>query len=235
MRARILGVCAVAFVAAMAIAPLKAAAQTSDAIKDTVGAWEISNADRDKTCMVTFKADTTPGGYKLEFDKAACAAAFPPLNDVVAWNLVRDDTVRLIDGKGKTVFEFNEVESGMYESLRPGQPLIFMQNAAAAAATAITHSTDELAGDWKVVRSSGATICRMTLSTTIAGKEDFALKLQPGCDATITRFAPSSWQIDHGELVLKSSKGQTWRFEETDPSTWQRIPEGPDPLLLMRP
>ena len=215
-------------------APIEVAAQPSDAVKNAVGSWEISNADRDRTCIVVFKADPTPGGYKLDFDKTACTVAFPPLNDVAAWNLVADDSVRLLDAKGKTVFEFNEVENGMYESLRPGQPLTFLQNAAAAAATTAVHSTDELAGDWRFVRGTGATICTVTLTKTAAGKDDFALKLNPGCDATVTRFAPSSWQIDHGELVLKSAKGQTWRFEESDASTWQRIPEGPDPLLLMR-
>jgi len=220
--------------AVFAAAPGEVAGQNRDAINDTVGTWEISNADRDRTCIVVFKADAAPGGYKLEFDKTACAVAFPPLKDVVAWNLLPDDSVRLIDGKGKTVFEFNEVESGMYESLRPGQPLTFLQNAAAAAATAVVRSTDELAGDWKFVRGSGATICTITLSKTAAGKEDFALTVNPGCDAMVTRFAPSSWQIDHGELVLKSAKGQTWRFEESDASTWQRVLEGPDPLLLMR-
>jgi len=220
--------------AIVAAAPGRLGAQSPDAIKDTVGSWEISNADRDRTCIVQFKADAAPGGYKLEFDKTACTVAFPALKDVVAWNLTPDDSVRLVDAKGRTVYEFNEVESGMYESLRPGQPLTFLQNAAAAAATMPTHNADELAGDWKFVRGSGATVCIITLSKAAAGKDDFALKINPGCDAAITRFAPSSWQIDHGELVLKSAKGQAWRFEENDDNTWQRIPEGPDPLLLMR-
>lgn len=220
--------------AVFAAAPSELTAQTPDAVKDTVGSWEISNADRDRTCIVLFKADAAPGGYKLEFDRAACTAAFPTLKDVVAWNLMPDDSVRLVDAKGKTVYEFNEVESGMYESLRPGQPLTFLQNAAAAAATMPVHTSDELSGDWKIVRGSGATVCTITLSKDAAGKDDFALRVNPGCDAAVTRFAPSSWQIDHGELVLKSARGQTWRFEESDSNTWQRVPEGADPLLLMR-
>ena len=40
--------------------------------------------------------------------------------------------------------------------------------------------------------------------------------------------------MDNGELVLSSARGQTWRFEENDLNTWQRVPETPDPVLLVR-
>src|SRR2546426_632799 len=53
---------------------------SSEAVKSIVGPWEISNADRDKLCAVTFRADTALPGFKLEFDKA-CIAAFPMIRD----------------------------------------------------------------------------------------------------------------------------------------------------------
>ena len=34
-----------------------------------LGTWEFSNADRDKTCTVTFKDDARAVGYRVEFDK----------------------------------------------------------------------------------------------------------------------------------------------------------------------
>jgi hypothetical protein len=40
--------------------------------------------------------------------------------------------------------------------------------------------------------------------------------------------------MDNGELVLQSARGQTWRFEENDTNTWQRLPESADPILLVR-
>ena len=43
----------------------------SDAAKAMVGAWEISNAARDKTCPLAFKLDAGAGGFKLELDPAA--------------------------------------------------------------------------------------------------------------------------------------------------------------------
>ena len=39
--------------------------------------------------------------------------------------------------------------------------------------------------------------------------------------------------MDRGQLVLQG-KGQIWRFEETDPNTWDRIPRGRQPLTLVR-
>jgi hypothetical protein len=38
----------------------------SETAKGMVGAWEISNAARDKTCPLTFSLDPGAGGYKLE-------------------------------------------------------------------------------------------------------------------------------------------------------------------------
>jgi hypothetical protein len=40
--------------------------------------------------------------------------------------------------------------------------------------------------------------------------------------------------MQEGELVLLSSRGQSWQFEETEPDTWQRVPETADPILLVR-
>lgn len=208
-----------------------ATAQPSDAVKDLAGAWEMSNADRDATCTLTLRADPTPGGFKLDFDKTACGAGFPPMKDVTAWSLA-NDAIRLTDARGRLAFEFTEVEDGMYESLRAGQPLTFLQSAAVAQAA--VRTVEQTSGDWNVVRSAGTPICTLTLSATAAGGGDLTLQVKPGCDAAVTRFGPATWQMDHGELVLKSARGQVWRFEDAN-GAWQRVPAEADPLLLMRP
>ena len=51
------------------------APEPSDTAKEMVGAWEISNAARDKTCPLTFKLDPGAGGFKLELDEA-CGTTF---------------------------------------------------------------------------------------------------------------------------------------------------------------
>ncbi len=55
-----------------------------DAGTPMVGAWELSNADRDKTCTINFKLDAAGAGRALEFQKG-CAEAFPETRDIVAW------------------------------------------------------------------------------------------------------------------------------------------------------
>ena len=39
--------------------------------------------------------------------------------------------------------------------------------------------------------------------------------------------------MEHGELVISSAKG-SWRFEEAGEIAWRRVPEGNDPLWLVR-
>ena len=114
-----------------ALIPTVASAQ-SDAAKALVGAWEISNADHDKTCSITLGIENAAGGLKLDFNRTGCGADFPPLKEAGAWNLIGDNVIQVLNPKGKVLYEFTEVEGGIYESLRPGQPLTFLQNAAAA-------------------------------------------------------------------------------------------------------
>jgi len=111
-----------------------------------------------------------------------------------------------------------------------------MQNAGAAAATT-NVSLEQMAGDWSVVRGSGKgkTVCVITLTNVSAGEDAFALNLKPGCQKLVTGFGPAAWYMDRGELVLKSYKaGRFWRFEANNPTTWQRVPEGSEPVNLIR-
>src|SRR5262249_58929934 len=55
----------------LALSAVSVAAQApSDAAKEIVGAWEISNAARDKTCPVTFKLEPATGGFKHRPDES---------------------------------------------------------------------------------------------------------------------------------------------------------------------
>ena len=219
-----------ALLAGMALMPKPAAAQVNDTIKGLAGSWEISTADRDQTCMLTLKAETGPGGFIIK-RQGACGAKFLQLKDVAAWN-ASNDAIRLNDARGRLIYDFTEVEDGMYKSLKAGQPLTFLQSAAVVQAA--VRTMEQTTGDWNIVRGAGTPICSLTLSTKNAGPGDFALTVKPGCDAAIIRFGPTVWQLDRGELVLKSARGQIWRFEDAS-GAWQRIPAEADPMILVRP
>jgi hypothetical protein len=221
---------------ALAIAGLAASAHAQAPLSEEAkalanGSWEFSNADRDKRCTIVFKTAPAAVGMRLEFDKA-CAEAFPFIREIAGWTIAENDFLRLLDAKGKSMLEFSEVETGMYEAPRPGEGILFIQTAAAVGPP--PKEADQMVGDWTVVRGAGKPICTLTLADTAAGS-DLALKLKPGCDAFVTRFAPTTWQMDRGELVLKNARSQAWRFEESDAATWSRVPETADPVLLVRP
>ena len=206
----------------------------SDPVAAVVGAWELSNADHDKTCRLNFRADATAGGYKIDVDKN-CPTVFPSTKDITTWAVDNYGSLRLLNAQGEPVIELTEVEGGMYDGFTPEEGRFILQAAAAAAAAAV-RSADDMIGDWSIARSTGKPICTLTLANTAAaaGSDNLALKLKPGCDVLITRFGPTSWHMDNGELVLQSARGQTWRFEENDTNTWQRLPESADPILLVR-
>jgi len=204
-------------------------APLSDAASAMIGAWEFSNADHDKICHFVFRADAVAGGYKLDIDKN-CPNLFPTTKDIVAWAVDNYGGLRLLDAGGNAAIELTEAETGIYDGFEPGQGRYVLQSAAAAP----VRSAEDVAGDWAVARGTGKPICMLTLANNPAGADGLTLKVKPGCDALVTRFGPTSWRIDQGDLVLVSARGQTWRFEENDVNTWQRVPESSDPLLLVR-
>jgi hypothetical protein len=201
----------------------------SDAASAMIGAWEFSNADHDKICRFTFRADAMADGYKLDIDKN-CANLFPLTKDIAAWAVDAYGTLRLIDGRGHTVIELTEAETGIFDGFQPGEGRYVLQSAAAAP----VRSAEDMVGDWAIARGTGKPICTLTLANNAAGADGLALTLKPGCDPLVTRFGPTAWRFDQGELVLLSGRGQVWRFEENDANTWLRVPESPDPVLLVR-
>lgn len=220
----------------LAVAISGAHAQSAtESVRELAGNWEISNADRDRVCTVTLKADAARSGYRLEVDPA-CAAAIPGLAEVDHWT-AGNDTVRFNDARGKPVFDFAEVESGMYEAERAGEGLYFLQNVAAAGPA--FSKPEQIAGEWAILRGPSRVLCGLTLTTNPApGGEDGALELQlkPGCDESVLRFGPASWRMDQGELVLSSSAGQSWRFalEERQATAWWRVPNRAGGMSMVR-
>jgi hypothetical protein len=201
----------------------------TDAANAMIGTWEFSNADHDKICHFMFRADAMADGYKLEIDKN-CANLFPLTKDIAAWAIDAYGALRLMDGRGHTVIELTEAETGIFDGFQPGEGRYVLQSAAAAP----VRSAEDMVGDWAIARGTGKPICTLTLANNAAGADSLALELKPGCGPLVTRFGPTSWRMDQGDLVLRSGRGQVWRFEENDANTWLRVPESPDPVLLVR-
>ena len=115
----------------------------SDPVAAVVGAWELSNADHDKTCRLNFRADAAAGGYKIDVDKN-CPSVFPSTKDITAWTVDNYGSLRLLNAQGEAVIELTEVESGMYDGFTPEEGRYVLQSAAAAP----VRSADDMIGDW---------------------------------------------------------------------------------------
>lgn len=219
----------------LALLALGVSARAQDAStlkKDMIGQWELATTERSKTCVVTLKPDATPQGLKLELEPS-CAAALPFTKDITAWNIKGlGDIVRLQDAAGQPVIDFTEVESGIFEGLRTGEGVYILQNLAAA--RSLAKSMDQMIGDWSMVRGNGQAVCGLTLTNTEATGDNFQVFLKPKCDPAVAAFAPTQWRLDHGQMLLLSANGQTWQFEADDNAQWRRVPDSPDPLIMIR-
>jgi hypothetical protein len=195
-----------------------------------VGSWEFSNADREKTCTIIFRDTPAKVGKRVEFDPN-CPKVFAFIPEIAGWRFNDNDFLRLLDAQGNSLLDFSEVESGIFEAPKPGEGILFIQNPSGLGAPPKTAA--QIKGEWNLVRRTGQRICSLTLSDTAAG-EEFVVRVQPGCDSAVTRFGLATWQMDRGEIVLRSASGQSWRFEEAEDARWQRIPQSATPLLMVR-
>ena len=195
-----------------------------------IGTWEFSNADREKSCAVTFRNDSNRIGKRVEFDPA-CAGHFSFVKDVAAWQLNDGDFLKLLDAQGNPILEFSEVESGIFEAPKAGEGILFIQNASALGPKPKT--AEEVTGEWSVIRRTGRAICALSLTNTQQG-EEFTVRVAAGCDPVMVRFGPVTWQMDRGEIVLRAANGRTMRFEESEDSKWQLVPQTANPLLMVR-
>ncbi len=149
------------------------------------------------------------------------------------WTL-SEQTLKLIDARGRTVFEFSEVEIGMFEGERKDEGLYFLQTAASAAVFTPKRSVDEIAGEWSMMKADKP-VCSLNLTKTATkGFDEYRLQVRQPCDPAMSRLNPNVWRLDKGELVLVSPNGQAWRFEEREPQKWWRVPEGADQIVLQR-
>src|SRR5215469_14657731 len=204
-------------------------AKAEDAATAMIGTWEFSNADHNKVCRFSFRGETASGGRRLDVDKN-CPTLFPSTKDILGWALDNYGNLRLLDKQGDAVIELTEVESGMYDGFSPGEGRYILQTTAAAP----VHSAEDMAGDWAIARGSGKPICTLTLANNPTTGGALSLRLKAGCDPLVTRFNPTAWRMQEGALMLLSARGQSWQFEETEPDTWQRVPESADPIQLVR-
>jgi hypothetical protein len=208
------------------------APQAEDTSKGMNGVWELSNSDRDRVCNLTFKPEPARNGARLDFDPA-CGEAIPPLKEVEGWTLA-NQTLKLIDARGRAIFELTEVEVGMFEGERKEEGLYFLQTAASAAVFTPKRSVDDIAGEWSMVKADKP-VCSLNFTRTATkGFDEYRLSIRQPCDPTMTRLNPNVWRLDKGELVLASPNGQSWRFEEREPKKWWRVPEGSDPVVLQK-
>ena len=129
---RIAGLIAAVLIASPALAQRTPAPVQSESEQDMVGAWELSNAERNRTCTATFKNTRAAVGWRVEFDKN-CATVFPLIATAAGWTFPEGDLLRLLDADGRTLTEFSEVEDGIYEAPTPGIGVLFLQNHEAAA------------------------------------------------------------------------------------------------------
>jgi hypothetical protein len=211
--------------------PFASAQDARSLATDMIGQWELATAERSKTCVITLMRDPLVSGMKLELEKG-CVEALPFTKDIASWSIKGLDIVRLQDAKGQPVIDVTEVESGIFEGQRTGEGVYLLQNLVAA--RALSKSTDQMIGDWSMVRGNNRTICSLTLTNTETTAENFAVYLKPRCDSSVAAFAPVNWRLDRGELLLVSAKGEIWRFEADDNAQWRRVPDSADPFILVR-
>jgi hypothetical protein len=102
-----------------------------------------------------------------------------------------------------------------------------------AAIKAATVRPEQVFGEWTLLKEFEKPLCKLTLSNASAGGESYKITVKPGCDASVADIELSTWRLDRDGLLL-TGRGGSWRFSESDATTWERVPASTDPLVLVR-
>lgn len=194
--------------------------------------YRLTSADGTRRCVLTLGTGPAGPGLSLTFDRAACAEiAFAAA--VAAWAPDAAGSIRLLDSKGQLVAEFTEAAEGSFEALREGDGVYFLEPPAASPAPVEEAA---VVGDWLLLREAGTPVCRWTLTDAPAPDGGKRVEVAAGCDPFLTQFAPTSWVMSGGNILVKgAADGTTIRFALQDDGIWARIPERSRPLHMTRP
>lgn len=208
-------------------------AATRDAAARLAGAFTLTSADGERRCAVTLRGEAGGAGFAVGIDRAACAPiAFA--SQVAAWLPDPSGAIRLLGAEGRTLAEFTEATGGSYEALREGDGVYFLASPSAAAEAVV--SLEDMGGDWVLTRGAEVPACRWTFTEESTGEGRHAVRVAAGCDEAMARFAPVSWIIEGGNVLVHGADGGSpIRFARQEDGIWARIPERGRPLLMMRP
>lgn len=221
---------------ALALSSGSTTAQENAQARALASNYQLADAVGERKCQIVLEAKTAPGGFSLSYDRTACRTSFAHLAEVAAWQPAPAGGINLVTAKGVVVTEFTEGVGGTYEAIRENDGVYFLTNLRIAD----TNETkiDDIAGEWNLSRPDGPTICKLTLTKEVAGNNQFAVRVAPGCDGAIVAFGPASWQISNGDVVLFPKEGDAIRLGKNYEGIWARVPDQknprPRPLLMTR-
>jgi len=191
----------------------------------------VLNADREKTCSVTFGTTPPRSGKRVDFDPALREGCSRHPGDA-GWRPPTTTTsCGCSDAQGNAVLEFSEVESGIFEAPKPGEAILFHPDPTDLGCAAKT--AEQITGDWTIVRRTGQRVCGMTLSNTAAG-EEFVVRLQPPCDRVITSFGQPLADGPRRDRAAPRKTASPGASRRAKTPRWQRVPQTASPLLMVR-
>lgn len=231
---------AASILAAWLVAPANAQSPSTPAkpdpadVRALAAKYELTNADSSLKCPMVLEQRPASRGLLLAFDRRQCTSLFGFLGEVSAWMPGVAGAILFLAADGRTVAEFTEGVGGVYEAIRENDGVYFLANLQFVDPSQQVQIAD-LFGEWVLSRPDGSAICRLTLTNEVAGNEIYTAQANSDCDPAIVRFGIVHWQLDRGDVVLRSREGQPLRFEHQEGGIWAKVPEKPQPLLLSRP
>jgi hypothetical protein len=157
---------------------------------------------------------------------------------VSAWLPGIAGAILLVAPDGRIVTEFTVGVGGVYEAIRENDGVYFFANLQFVDPAARVQTADQI-GVWNLSRIDNpkdpAKNCAVRLTDEVAGDQLYNLRVLPECDAAIVQTGLESWQLERGDIVLRTRGGEALRFEKSEGNSWVKVPEKPRPMTLTRP
>ncbi len=227
------------------------AAESSLAVTQLSGSWEMLVRGGARRCRIILRPTEIKGGHAVGFP-VACRRNLPVLARVAAWSVSDDGYVRLGDADGAVLLAFADDEAPFrlqasadgvdYQLDSLGRPRRYLARTPAVATARVPFDPatapprETLPGEYALVRNGGQEVCRITLGTQPGSADGrFLTSFPQRCrDRGLQVFDAVAWRYSGGRIHIIARRGHEMSMIPTGAGQWQKDPPGGSALGLRK-
>lgn len=195
-----------------------AEASVDPMIAGMAGPFILEQGSGGPQCRVALSTEAAIHAFAIDIPET-CHSDFPELVEVAGWTILEDGTLRLTDALGKGLYEFTEIESGLFlMSGPPGFSMVNVDEGDFTETQPIEIFPEQRAGAYVLsqVEAPELARCELTLLPEPGGEDWYNAAVDVACPQELTRFEIIGWRPLANGVALIGKPGEIGTLTDSD-------------------